>query len=633
MSQGAILNTGSTSLSLGPNSLLIVSALTNPYTKFGTFASQGIVHTVGTALAVAAGQGFGGSGSINDPVNCQGMIAAINGPINLTGGLTLSGTASVNLNASNLTTTAGTVMTQDLTSGLTGASLVTGYQYVGNTAAGVFTQSGGINSITNNLYLGYNLAASGSYSLGSGGALSAGNQYVGYSGSGSFVHSGGSNSISNALYLGYNAGSSGSYAFNGDALSAGSQFVGFSGSGSFTQSTGVNSVGSLYLGYNSQSSGSYNLNGGRLSANSQTVGGSGSGIFLLSNGTDSIGGPLYLGAGGSGVYTLSSSCLLTAGSEYIGAGGTALFQQSGGTNSAGFLSIGSGGRYLLAGGSLALTGYVSSGTLDGGNNPATISFAGGAIYDISQQGTFVNTASASISLGPNSLLIVSPSMSFGSYGATGIVHVAGTTLVVPAEQGFAGNGSLADPINCQGTITASGGPLLIANGLTLSGSGYVNLDPSSGTIMTQDNFSSMSGGTLVAAFHFVAYTGSGTFTQSGGANMPGYFDVGYLARSQGTYVLNGGALQTMYDEYVGRSGTGTFTQSAGTNSSGNSSNLFIGMFSGGNGTYNLGGGSLSSNAQWVGYYGNGSFIQSGGSNSSTGSLTVTSAQSHRQRRL
>ena len=64
----------------------------------------GLTHTAGTTLTVPAGQGFGGSGSISDPVNCQGTItAASGGTINLSGGLTLSGTGTVNLGSGNLT--------------------------------------------------------------------------------------------------------------------------------------------------------------------------------------------------------------------------------------------------------------------------------------------------------------------------------------------------------------------------------------------------------------------------------------------------------------------------------------------------------------------------------------------------
>ena len=547
----------------------------------------------------------------------------MSGPINLMGGLSLAGTGSVNLNASNLMTSAGTLISQDLTSGLIGASLATGYQFVGNAAPGLFTQTGGTNSISNNLYLGYNLTASGSYSLGGGGSLSAGNEYVGVSGTGVFSNNASSNTSSNALYIGYNVSSSGSYALSNGTLTAGSLYVGYAGSGSFSQAGGNSTVGSLYVGNSPQACGSYVLNGGQLTASSQTIGGSGIGSFTLASGTDTIGGSLYLGSGGSGAYTLGANSVLMAGSEYIGNGGQALFQQQGGTNSAGVMNIGDGGRYLLSSGSVALAGYISSGTLDGGNGAGTISFAASAIYDISQQGTFVNTASTTVTVGQNALLIVAPSTSFGSYGGSGLVHVAGTMLVVPAGQGFVGNGTLADPINCQGSITTNGGAYTITNGLTLSGNAYVNLDPNNGQLTTNDTFSGMSGGTLVDAYHWVGYfTGTGVFTQSGGSNFPGYIAVGYGNYGNGTYVLSGGILQTTYDEYVARAGTGTFTQSGGTNATGVSSNLYIGYEAASIGTYGLSAGMLSTSAIWLGDFGNGNFVQSGGTSFVTGALNI-----------
>ena len=48
------------------------------------------------------------------------------------------------------------------------------------------------------------------------GSLSvSGSAFVGYSGTGSFTQSGGTNTISDYLYLGYNSGSSGTYSLSG----------------------------------------------------------------------------------------------------------------------------------------------------------------------------------------------------------------------------------------------------------------------------------------------------------------------------------------------------------------------------------------------------------------------------------
>ena len=89
---------------------------------------------------VPAGQGFGGMGSINDPVNCQGTITAASvAIINLNNGLVLSGTGTVALGS-------GTLTVNDTISGISGGSLSVYNQYVGNGGSGTFTQSGGANS-------------------------------------------------------------------------------------------------------------------------------------------------------------------------------------------------------------------------------------------------------------------------------------------------------------------------------------------------------------------------------------------------------------------------------------------------------------------------------------------------------
>ena len=72
------------------------------------------------------------------------------------------------------------------------------YEYVGYSGTGTFTQSGGTNSISNYLYLGYNAGGSGTYSLSGSGQLSAAGEYVGYTAgaTASFQQTGGTNTTS-----------------------------------------------------------------------------------------------------------------------------------------------------------------------------------------------------------------------------------------------------------------------------------------------------------------------------------------------------------------------------------------------------------------------------------------------------
>ena len=91
-----------------------------------------------------------------------------------------------------------------------------------------------------------------------------------------------------------------------------------------------------------------------------------------------------------------------------------------------------------------------------------------------------------------------------------------------------------------------------AGSYTLSGSGYFS----------------------VSNYEYVGDMGSGTFTQTGGTNSAilGLY-LGNSAGGSGSYNLSGSGYQLSKsgsDETVGYSGSGTFTQSGGTNSVGSS---------------------------------------------------------------
>ena len=130
------------SVNAGPNSLVMLPVGFDPDAAFKSYSNLGMTHVAGTTLSVSAGQGFSGSGAINDPVNCQGTISASpSGIINLTGGLNISGTGTVSLGG-------GTLTVNDAASGMTGGSLTTSTDYIGVYGVGVFTQSGGTHTIS-----------------------------------------------------------------------------------------------------------------------------------------------------------------------------------------------------------------------------------------------------------------------------------------------------------------------------------------------------------------------------------------------------------------------------------------------------------------------------------------------------
>ena len=128
-------------------------------------------------------------------------------------------------------------------------------------------------------------------------------------------------------------------------------------------------------------------------------------------------------------------------------------------------------------------------------------------------------------------------------------------------------------------------------------------------------------------YEYVGYNGAGTFTQTGGTNTIDEYSLylGYNAGASGTYSLSGngqllllaGALNPNLTtgEYVGYSGSGSFTQSGGTNNLAFSGGLLeLGYSPGSSGTYSLSGSGLLETHFETDGYGIGIFTQTGGTN-------------------
>lgn len=178
---GCIVNLGNAtiisgsrmSMSVGPDSLLILPPGGDP---FSSLTNEGITHIAGNTLVVAAGEGFDGVGSIDDPVECAGWIHAYPGGfINLNGGVTVSGTGEVLLGA-------GQVIA-DSASGISGGQLSADVQYVGHTGTGTFTHTGGTNTVAGELCIGKMPGADGTYTI-SDGTLIVADLVVGGDGAG-----------------------------------------------------------------------------------------------------------------------------------------------------------------------------------------------------------------------------------------------------------------------------------------------------------------------------------------------------------------------------------------------------------------------------------------------------------------
>jgi autotransporter-associated beta strand protein len=528
------------------------------------------------------------------------------------------------------------------------------YEYVGDQGAGTFTQTGGTNSISyGSLILGQNAGGSGTYSLGGSGLLSVSSlygEYVGLSATGTFTQSGGTNNNSNGpLYLGYLGSSSGTYSLSGSGLLlALSEYVGSSGTGTFTQSGGTNTVSLLSVGSGS----TYLLAGGALQVtgnlvNQGIIAGNGTpallsanGILDLTSGTWRSLGTLSLSMSANSLlivpagfntstgfahystlgltHTVGTTLTVPAGKSIVGSGtindsvnclGTITASASGAINLSGGLTLSGTGTINLGSGNLTtndLQSQISGGSLSvynhyvGSEGTGTFAQSGGTnsigtmLYlgtNAGDSGTYNLSSSGLLSAGYAQYVGYSGTGTFTQSGGTNNISSTYTAnLVLGYNSGSSGTYSLSgrgqlltDVENVAyygtGTFTQSGGTNTINDALVLGvyGNGTYNL--------------SSNGQLLLAGNAYLGEYGAATFTQSGGTNaIAGFLLLASNSGGSCTYSLSGrGQLSASY-EYVGDQGAGTFTQTGGTN---NISQVFaLGGFGGSSGTYNLNGGLL-----------------------------------------
>ncbi len=520
---------------------------------------------------------------------------------------------------------------------LSAGSLSATSEVIGSGGSGLFTQSGGINTLVNNLYVGGGivdntqlLPGTGSYAL-TGGTLSAAYELIGDTGNGTVTQSGGSNTT-NSLEIGIGTGPEGTAtgAYNqsggtnatsildlGAAGGYGAYFLSNTGSlnvasfeaiqtGTFEQTGGINSItGNLYDGEvdgeNNLPAGYYVLAAGSLSAASEVIGSGGSGSFTQSGGINTVGNIFYVGGGivddtellpGTGSYALTGGTL-SAAYELIGDTGNGIVTQSGGSN-------------------------TTDWTLE-------IGLSGSGEYDQS-----------------GGINLVGEALELGDAGGAGIYNLSGSGVLNASSEIIGIDGA--------GTFIQTGGTNAVRIGLYVGG--YLpgeNLTPIPGSY-------SLSGSGTISTFEeLVGVGGMGMFTQSGGANTIGDTlsvgggpdDVGDIVSGTGSFVLSGGTLTSVY-ERIGYDGSGTFTQTGGVNSTTNSlqigvsdgqlgpvaatynqsggSNIVGGLYLGNAnaaGSYSLSGGSsLIAAAEFIGYSGMGTFTQTGGSNLVSGTLSL-----------
>jgi len=367
-------------------------------------------------------------------------------------------------------------------------------QYVGYIGTGVFSLSGGTNSVTT-LMISYT-DGDGTYNLSGTGTLSANIIALGFGGSGTFNHSAGSNTV-NTLYVGY---SSAAYNLSGTGnLSVTDEIIGFSGSGTFSQYGGVHTV-SNNISFGDETGGGggeYTIEGGILtvSGNIQSVGplsnatlnikgGSVTANWISVNGLTIDGGTVSaptIGAynlliasapGTSYTHTLSGTDVMGFTDAYIGVFGSGTFNQTGGTHTTdniylGYYAAGSG-VYTLSGGSLNVSGNITGGagnailSIDGGSLSAS------AIKDVAIINFSDGTVTADITItGTMTITGTGTPVIDGSVVNNGIVKVTDTTAEFTGP--FINNSVYdSDPstsvfkdltVNSSGYITAGSGDI------------------------------------------------------------------------------------------------------------------------------------------------------------------------------
>ncbi len=548
---------------------------------------------------------------------------------------------------------------------------VAGASYVGRAGTGAFEQSGGSHTVIGNLYLGYVAGSLGSYKLSDSGKLSSAALYVGYVGTGSFTQTGGTNSAASGLFVGYRG--KGTYALSGSGtLSTGDAQIGTYGTGSFTQSGSSGfTLSNFFLGNGTSGNGSYSIGESALVtiSGSAIVGGVGTGTFTQTDAAVSIGSTLYLGASAnsSGTYSMSGTGLLSvAGSAFVGYAGSASFNQTGGSaafSSGLFVGFNSGAKgYYTLGGESALTtttldvssagagvftqtggvlnaqivklgttgkltltsgtinvvngGIDAVGAVEFSNSTATINLTS-SIFSMTGSTTAVYSK-AKLDLDEHSLLItpanLDPTTCFVQISGAGIIHQTGSTITIASTKSIFGAATIADFVDCSGTLAApTGFGISLNDGVNISGSGSVALGV--GSLYVNAKSSGLNGGYLQTTGFYAGSVGSatlGAFSHIAGTASISTMYLGYKTGCTGTYSLSGeGALSVSGSAYVGYAGTGYITQSSGVATF--ASSFFVGNNTASNGYYALDAGQLTvTGTVFLGYSGTGLLTQTGG---------------------
>ncbi|MGE5610440.1 MAG: hypothetical protein ACM359_14405 [Bacillota bacterium] len=586
---GTVTNTNQATLSVGPESLLILPRGFDPASAFHSFENQGLVHQVGTTLLIDTNQTVRGIGVISDPVEVRGTLAATpGGKIDLTGPLTVSG-GLVDLGTGKFWNA------YNAPGGISAGKLIaTAEQHDGNSH---FLQTGGEHTVKS-----LRTSSDGTYEL-AGGQLTADTATVG-----NFTHTGGTFTVQRTL-------SARTYDMSGQAqLEAGELSI----NGTFHQSGGTSSLGTLTVSaYDRNATSIYELSGGQLTAYEERFGiyyAYGASLFRQTGGIHNA-SIVMLGGSFQNPHTYElSNGQFHAGEmeiayryDFRGNGGII---QTGGALSIDHLRIGKNGHFEFKGGSLSLGNDINvAGAFDLGGQDVSLTFGPASILDFGH-GQLLNTQSASLHLGSDSLLVVppgfDPATAFRSFSNLGLTHVGGTPLVLAPNQSFSGSGVLNDPVQLVGgSITIpTKGRLEFAGGLSVLPTGSINAQGK----LVIGGASTQTGGDVYARHFILAHD----FTQRGGT-----VDATLLSTSDGygygVYNLVDGELRTR-DAKIAYPGYGHFVQDGGVHRVAGTLTVYGDNDNKGLG-YQLNAGRLEAQKLVLGdEWGYGRFMQAGGTN-------------------
>ncbi|MBN2584969.1 MAG: hypothetical protein JXL80_18035 [Planctomycetes bacterium] len=489
---GTFANGTNASFTSGPLSMVILPPGFNAGVFGGGFTPGNLTHTAGTTMEIAAGEAWEGWGVVEDHVNCSGSIDAGDGGwIDLMNGLNVDDDGYVCLGT-------GSLLVEDLTSGMTGGTLIGDYTLVG------------VVVVACDLFIGRETP--GAFTITGDSLCTVGSIWISDEGSG-------------------DGSAEGTLSVGGTATleSVGGIWIGFDGDGTYNQSGGTVTTDTFTAAFGDGTQGDVILSGGSLTT----------GAVRLGNGDDSVctvthsGGHwetpsfLKLAAGDPSVvtYTLSGTGVLDTQSVTVGSDGIGTFTQTGGTHNIETTLIIAGdsdaeGRYNMSGGALNVGWYIGLYNV----NTTEFNHSGGTV------------TTDEIRLGSQS---ENATNGFGTYSLSG-------TGTVVANQVNVGKWSDGEFLQSGGTSTISG-PLNVG----------VTLNPN--TSRGEGDYELSGTGQLSTVNTVVGLGGTGDFLQTGGTHtVAGALVLGDEASGIGTYDISGGSLSAA-DLVVGQDGTGTLT--------------------------------------------------------------------------